>query len=277
MAASLRNLRKPMVVVALEGWNDASDAATQAVDRLVDVSNAETVQVIDDEEYYDFTEQRPVIHGGPDGRFIEWPGIEILVGHLGRRDVVIVTGPEPNLRWRSLARVLVSALRSAQPELVILMGAMLTDAPHSRPTPVGMTSSNRRLRDRFGLEQSDYEGPTGMLGVLADACERAGMVTLSMWASIPHYVANPPNPKATASLLLSLEDVLDEAIGLGDLPEQARQWEESVNELVSDDPDISDYVAKLEEQSDQETPKVVSGDVIAAEFQRYLRRQHREQ
>lgn len=273
MVESLRNLRRPVVVVAFEGWNDASDAASEALSQLAAVYDASVVDEIDSEEYYDYTTARPMITKDETGRHIEWPAVEISVAHMPSRDLVLVIGPEPNLRWRSFANLLVSALRSVNPDLVVLLGAMLTDAPHSRPTPVSVTTGDRRWVTRLGLDESDYEGPTGVLGVLSEYCSRAGMPNVSIWASVPHYVANPPNPKATLALLLRLEDLLDEAVDVGDLPDQAREWEKSVNELVGEDPDIREYVEHLEVQSDEDKPQMISGDVIAAEFQRYLRRQ----
>lgn len=270
------SLRDPIAVVAFEGWNDASDAASMAVQRIAQVSQAQVVDSIDDEAYWVFTEQRPMIHAVGSTREIVWPGVDISIGRLERRDVIVVTGPEPDLKWRTFSARLVNLIRSFHPTLVVLVGAMLTDAPHSRPTPVTLTTTNRQLREKHELSPSDYEGPTGMIGVLSHELEAAGTPTLSMWASVPHYVSSPPNPKATRALIESLEDILDESIDVADLPDMVIAWEQAVNELIAEDPDVQEYVDNLVEESDRAQPKMVSGDVIAAELQRFLRRHHRE-
>lgn len=270
------SLRDPIAIVAFEGWNDASDAASMAVQRIAQVSNAQVVESIDDEAYWVFTEQRPTIHAVGGGHQIVWPGVDISVGRLERRDVILVTGSEPDLKWRTFVTRLVGVIQRFKPSMVVLVGAMLTDSPHSRPTPVTLTTINRQLQDKHELFPSDYEGPTGMIGVLSHELETAGIATLSMWASVPHYVSTPPNPKATYALIESLEDILDESINVGELADMVVRWEQSVNELIAEDPDVQEYVDNLVEESDRARPTMVSGDVIAAELQRFLRRHHRE-
>jgi predicted ATP-grasp superfamily ATP-dependent carboligase len=191
---------------------------------------------------------------------------------LPGRDVVLLKGPEPNLHWQRFCTSLVSAFRSLEPELVILLGAMLTDSPHSRPLPVTAASGDKALARALGLESSNYEGPTGITGVLGDACRRAGLREISLWASVPHYVAAPPNPKATLALLSRVEDLLDTALELDDLPELARAWTRGVDELAADDTEISEYIESLEAQQDESELPQATGDSIAAEFERYLRR-----
>jgi predicted ATP-grasp superfamily ATP-dependent carboligase len=198
----------------------------------------------------------------------------VLVAELPERDVVLIGGPEPNYHWRDYTARLMSLLRTVRPELVVLLGALLTDTPHSRPVPVSATASNPRVAEELGLDLSTYEGPTGILGVLAAECDQLGLTVVSLWASVPHYVAEPPNPKAALALLTRLEDVLNTPLETGELPEDAENWETQVNELVSDDPDIANYIAALEERRDEETP-AATGDTIAAEFERYLRRRNR--
>ena len=270
MAESLADLRNPVVVVAFQGWNDASDAATNAVNHLGMVYDAETVFEIDGEDYYDFQVNRPQI-SFVDGieREIEWPSVKVSVAALGDRDIVLVSGPEPNMRWRSFTAAIVSALRSVKPTMVVILGAMLTDSPHSRPLPVTGTCNDAELATRLGLEPSNYEGPTGIVGVLAAACADAGFNVTSLWASVPHYVSDPPNPKATLALLSRLEEFLGESIDPGDLSDAAAVWEQRVDELVADDDDITDYVRELESRYDTAE---ATGEEIAQQFERYLRR-----
>ena len=273
-ARGLRGLRNPAVVAAFGGWNDAGEAASGVIDHLVDQYRARLEFAIDPEEFYDFQVNRPTTRLVEGERVIEWPTTEVLVAELPERDLVLIGGPEPNFRWQEYTGRLLSMLRTVQPDVVVLLGALLTDAPHSRPVPVTGTASSRALADELGLEMSDYEGPTGIIGVLAYECNRIGLPVVSMWASVPHYVAEPPHPKAAMALLTRLEDVLNLPLEPGDLPQDAEQWVTQVNELVSDDPDIATYVTALEERRDESTP-TPSGDTIAAEFERYLRRRDR--
>jgi hypothetical protein len=230
------------------------------------------VATVDPDDYYDFQTSRPLVSLDEDGeRVISWPTTEVLLCHLPMRDVVVIRGPEPNFRWPSFAAALSAIIAVVDPELVIVLGALLSENPHSRPVPVSLSSSDVTLRERFGAERSTYEGPTGMQGVMAQACQLAGIPTVSVWAACPHYVASPPNPKATLALLSHLEDLLGGPIDLGDLAARAEMWERSVDDLAADDPDVAEYIANLESASDAHEPEV-SGDAIAAEFQRYLRR-----
>lgn len=269
---SLRGLRDPLVAMAFGGWGDASQAASDALDHLVTAYDAQVSFGMDPSDYYDFQSSRPMASFDDDGeRTISWPTTEILVAHLAKRDLVIIRGPEPNFRWPAFASTLTSAIRSVQPSLVVSLGAMLSDAPHSRPVPVTLTSPHPAVREEYAAEPTQYEGPTGITGVLTQSCHRIGIPTVSIWAACPHYVANPPNPKAALAILARLEDILGSPIDLGDLPARAELWERSVNELADEDPDVAEYIAGLEAQDDERQPQV-SGDAIAAEFQRYLRR-----
>lgn len=273
-ARGLRGLRNPAVVAAFGGWNDAGEAASGVIDHLVDAYSAELAFAVDPEEFYDFQVNRPTTRLVEGERIVEWPTTEVLVAHLPERDLVLIGGPEPNYRWQEYTSRLLSMLRSVHPEIVVLLGALLTDAPHTRPVPVSGTASTQELADELGLEMSDYEGPTGIIGVLSYECSRAGFPVVSMWASVPHYVAEPPNPKGALALLTRLEDVLNLPLDPGELAEDAAQWVEQVNELVAEDPDISSYISALEERRDEATP-TPNGDSIAAEFERYLRRRDR--
>ncbi|MFT4110338.1 PAC2 family protein [Propionicimonas sp.] len=273
-ARGLRGLRNPAVVAAFGGWNDAGEAASGVIDHLVDHYKARLEFAIDPEEFYDFQVNRPTTRTVDGERVLEWPTTEVLVAELPERDLVLIGGPEPNYRWQEYIARLLSMLRSVNPEMVVLLGAMLTDTPHTRPVPVSGTASSTRLGEDLGLEISDYEGPTGIVGVLSHECAQLGFPVVSLWASVPHYVAEPPNPKAALALLTRVEDVLNLPLDAGELTEDATRWVEQVDELVSDDPDIASYVAALEERSDADTP-APSGDSIAAEFERYLRRRDR--
>ena len=271
MIESLSNLVNPVVVMAFGGWNDAADAATEVIDFFETNYPTDEVWNLDSEDYYDYQVNRPRICFTEDGRDVEWPVTSICVSHLPERDVVLVAGPEPNLRWRSFATTLISAFRSIEPELVVTVGAMLADKPHTHPVHVSATSSDPDLAAKLGLPTSSYEGTTGIVGVLSDSCRRAGLPVVSLWAHVPHYVSNPPNPKATLALLEKVADLLDLEFDLGELEKLAASWERSVNEVVAEDPDIADYVASLEASVEQ----TFSADSIAAEFERYLRQRDR--
>ena len=269
---SLKNLRRPAVVAAFGGWNDAGDAASGVIDHLAALTSASLAFALDPDDYYDFQVSRPTIGTTSGGeRSLQWPTTEVLLASLPDRDLVLIGGPEPNFHWRGYCAALVSAIRTVKPEIVVLLGAMLTDAPHSRPVPVHGTAATPELAERLGLETSSYEGPTGIVGVLAADCAVLGLPSASLWASVPHYVAEPPNPKATLALLDRLEDLLDTPLDTGDLHEKADQWEAQVNDLAAEDSDISAYITALEERRDEAQPEP-QGDAIAAEIQRYLRR-----
>lgn len=275
MNRALWDLRRPVVIAAFEGWNDAADAASDLIDHLATSYPTELAWTLDSEDFYDFQVARPRVCLGEHGREVEWPTTSVRVAHLPTRDLVLVSGPEPNLRWRSFATTLISCFLSISPELVVLLGAMLTDSVHNRPLPVTGSCSDRVLGARLGLEPSSYEGPTGIVGVLNDSCRRAGQFpVVSLWASVPHYVSNPSNPKATLALLGQLERVLDTPIERRDLPELAQQWERNVDELAADDPDVADYIALLAEQQDEDEVPEQAGEAIAEEFERYLRRRN---
>ena len=273
------NLRSPVLVAAFEGWNDAGDAATGAVEHLADVWEAEQVAEIDPDDFYDFQVNRPTV-SLEDGaaRRLTWPTTRFSVCRLpaAERDLVLVRGVEPNMRWRGFCEQIVSISSSLGVAQVITLGALLADSPHTRPVPVSGTSSDPELAARLGLEHSKYEGPTGIVGVLQDAFERAGMPAVSFWAAVPHYVAQPPCPKATAALLRRVEDLLDVAIPMTDLAERAREWEQQVDELAAEDSEVAEYIASLEEREPETDLPEASGEAIAKEFERFLRRQEPE-
>ncbi|MDN5726016.1 MAG: PAC2 family protein [Propionibacteriales bacterium] len=270
---TLRDLVDPIVVAAFSGWSDAGVAASHAVEHLLAVCNADTLFELDPDDFYDFQVNRPIIsRETPTDSVLDWPTTSVSVGRLGGRDVVLIEGPEPNFRWRAFINQLMSALRSVEPAMVLVLGAVLADTPHSRPIPVDGTAGDLLLAEKLGLDASTYEGPTGIVGLFAKACTDAGHPTVSLWAAVPHYVSQSPCPKATLALVRRLEDLLDAPIEQGDLPELSRAWERGVAELASDDAEIAEYVAGLEQEQDESDLPQASGDAIAAEFMRYLRR-----
>jgi len=268
-------LRRPVLVAAFEGWNDAGDAATSAVEHLGEQWGAEDVAALDPDEYYDFQVNRPMVEL-VDGitRRVSWPTTRISVCRPAEaeRDLVLVRGLEPNLRWRGFCAELVAIAQQLGVEMVISLGALLADSPHTRPVPVSGTTSDPDTAASLGLEPSRYEGPTGIVGVFQDACTQAGMTSVSFWAAVPHYVAQPPCPKATIALLRRVEDLLDLPVPLDDLPERARAWERQVDELAAEDSDVAEYIASLEEREPATELPEASGEAIAKEFERYLRR-----
>ncbi|GAB2648235.1 PAC2 family protein [Prescottella soli] len=278
--AAVPTLRDPVLIAAFEGWNDAGDAASGAVEHLELTWDAEPLAELDSEDYYDYQVNRPMIRQ-VDGvtREIVWPTTQLSVCSPpgSERDVLLLRGIEPNMRWRSYCKELLEFIEELGVHTVVILGALLADTPHSRPVPVTGTAYSVEAAERFNLENSRYEGPTGIAGVLQDACVKAGVPAVSFWAAVPHYVSQPPNPKATVALLQRVEDVLDVEVPLGDLPNQAEDWEESVSEMTRDDEEIAEYVRTLEERGDAEADisdaiSKIDGDALAAEFERYLRR-----
>ncbi|OLF18100.1 PAC2 family protein [Actinophytocola xanthii] len=266
----------PVLVAAFEGWNDAGDAASAAIEHLQLTWEATELAEIDPDDYYDFQVTRPTVRL-LDGvtRRVEWPTTRLSVCRPpgATRDVVLMHGIEPNMRWRRFCAELLEHIDELGVTTVVTLGALLADTPHTRPVPVTGTAYDAASAARFGLERSRYEGPTGIVGVLQDACVQAGVPAISIWAAVPHYVSQPPSPKATLALLHRLEEVLDMEVPLGELPEQAEEWERTVTEMAAEDEDVRNYVRALEERGDSETAlNETSGDAIAAEFERYLRR-----
>jgi len=272
-------LRRPVLVAAFEGWNDAADAATAAVEHLETAFNAHTVGVIDPDDYYDFQVNRPSVSLVDDHtRRIEWPTTRISVARLPEagRDLVVLRGLEPNMRWRGFCEELIEGAHALGIDVVATLGALLADTPHTRPVPVSGTASDPATAADMNLESSRYEGPTGIVGVFGEACQTAGLPAISFWAAVPHYVAQPPCPKATLALLRKVEDLLDIAIPLDDLVERSRAWERQVDELAAGDSDVAEYVRSLESREPETALPEASGDAIALEFERYLRRRRSE-
>ncbi len=268
-------LQDPVLIAAFEGWNDAGDAASGALEHLEEVWAARAVVELDPDEYYDFQVNRPqvqLVDGST--RRITWPTTRFSLCRPpgAARDLVLVSGLEPNLRWRAFCAELLEISQQLGVRTVVTLGALLADSPHTRPVPVTGTASDPEVAAALGLERSRYEGPTGIVGVFQDACARAGLPSLSFWAAVPHYVAQPPCPKAAVALLRRVEDLLDIPVPLADLPERARAWERQVDELAAEDREIAAYITSLEEREPELELPEASGEAIAREFERYLRR-----
>lgn len=264
-----------VAVAAFEGWNDAGEAASDAVTHLLAGWSTSLLATVDPEDYYDFQVNRP--HVGFDvegGREISWRTTSVwrCMHSASRRDVVLITGIEPNLRWRTFTEELLDYLEGIGVTTLVTLGALLADVPHTRPVPITGISSDEELAARHNLEPSRYTGPTGIVGVLQEAAQERGIATLSYWAAVPHYVAQAPNPKATLALLGKVEDLLGTSIDLRGLPEESEAWQRGVNEMAASDSDIADYVRSLEQERDTADLPEASGDAIAREFERYLRR-----
>jgi len=268
--------REPIVIAAFEGWNDAGSAATAALHHLHDVWGARLVDSLDPEEYHDFQVNRPIVAFDPEtsSRRISWPTTHFAVAKTPvlERTVVLVHGIEPSLRWRRYCDDVLDTASGLGGSVLITLGALLADVPHTRPIPVTRSSESDQVRLALDAQESTYEGPTGIVGVLQHVAMDRDVPGVSLWAAVPHYVAQPPSPKATLAILNQIEHLLGEPIPLGDLPEEAEAWRRGVDELAEDDPEIAEYVAQLEEAKDTAELPEASGEAIAQEFERYLRR-----
>lgn len=270
----LPELHDPVMICAFEGWNDAGEAASRVIEHLADIWDAETVAAIDPEDYYDFQVTRPRVTNQGMGRGIHWNTTRILLASpdsLGR-DVLLVTGIEPSFRWRAFTTEILDLAAANSVGTVITLGALLADVAHTRPIPITCSTDDEATAYTYELEPSRYEGPTGITGVVADGATQAEMVSVAVWAAVPHYAAQVPCPKASLALLIQLEDLLDTVIEHGDLEEESRAWERGVDELASTDEEVAEYVSALESAQDTSELPEASGDAIAKEFERYLRR-----
>jgi predicted ATP-grasp superfamily ATP-dependent carboligase len=273
-------LRAPAIICAFSGWNDAGDAASAALTFIGESLKAERFARIDPEDFYDFQATRPVIGFTEDRqREITWPGIEIFAARVPRapRDLILVQGPEPSMRWRSFCQLIIDLAEALGTQLVVTMGALLADVPHSHPVDISGLSSDSALVAKLGLAETRYEGPTGIVGVLHTACTDAGLPAASLWASVPHYVAAAPNPKAALALVRKIESLVAVSVDATDLENATGDYERQVSRAVQSDPEVQAFVERLEEAAGQETPlapgDLPSGDAIASEFQRFLRQQ----
>lgn len=274
-------LRSPIMIVACGGWSDAGEAATGTISHLLSSVNApeepEFIAEIDSEDYYDFQVNRPlIVVDGSMIRSLTWPGLQIFAvrNPEGANDFVLVRGVEPSMRWRAFANELLDLADDLEVTMVITLGSMLADTPHTRPIPVSGTGAHPEIATRLGMEVSRYEGPTGILAVIQDGCVKRGIDAIAMWAAIPHYASATPSPKATLALLNGIEDFLEINLPHGSLPEFAHQWETAVNEMVKEDSDIEEYIKTLEESKDADQISDDSGEELAREVERFLRRQN---
>jgi len=275
-------LRRPVLIVAFEGWNDAADAASDAARYLSVRWGARPFATIDPEEFFDFSSTRPEARLG-DGlrREIVWPTTQFSAASLPDtpHDVVVLVGSEPQLRWRTFCSEVVGVATELQAEMVITLGALLADVAHTRPVRVTGTATDSELVASFGLERSTYEGPTGILGALQDAFRTAEVSSASLWAAVPHYVAATPSPKATLALVHRAAGLLSTRVITADLEQRAVDYERQVTEVVATDDDVSAYVRRLEETADaagEDPMQLQTGDVLAAELEKFLREQRGE-
>ena len=273
-------LRSPVLVAAFAGWNDAASAATAALEAVATALEAEPLARIDPEEFYDFQVNRPTIRlAEGEARQVDWPSNVMLFARVpgASHDLVLLSGIEPNVRWRTFTDAIVGAAERLSVEMVITLGSLIADVAHTRPVPITGLASDPELVERLGLSRSTYEGPTGIVGILHDACRRGGITSASLWAPIPHYVAAVPNPKAALALLRRLEGFTGVAVEASELEDASVQFSEQVDRAVAANPEIAQLVAQLEEaQADDELDlggEVPSGDAIAREFQQFLRQQ----
>lgn len=277
-------LRSPVMVIAFSGWNDAGEAATGAASHLLaswtDPSTdvvPELIAEVDPEDFYDFQVNRPMVDIDESNiRSLTWPGTQIfgLRTPTLDHDFVIVRGVEPSMKWKTFAADILDLADDCEVDLVVTLGAMLADTPHTRPITVSGSGAHPDIARRLGVEISKYEGPTGILGVIQDACVRRGIDAVSLWAGIPHYASNSPSPKATLSLINALEDFLEISLPQGDLPDEAAAWEDEVTEMAKEDSDVAEYVKALEESKDSSELPEATGESIARELERFLRRQN---
>jgi proteasome assembly chaperone (PAC2) family protein len=272
-------LRSPALVCAFGGWNDAANAATTALEAVALALGAEELGSIDPEEFFDFQTNRPTIHlTEGQTRRIEWPQNDLLAASApgADRDLVLLRGTEPSLRWRTFTESIADAAERMGVDLVVTLGALVADVPHTSPVPITGLASDPQLVAELGLDRSTYEGPTGIVGVLHDEFRRRGISSASLWAAIPHYVAAVPNPKAALALIRRLEGLTKVVVEASELEDAVGRFEEQVNRAVSANPEIEELVTRLEaEQADEDAAigpgDMPSGDSIAQDFQRFLR------
>jgi proteasome assembly chaperone (PAC2) family protein len=273
-------LRSPALVCAFRGWNDAAGAASTALSTIAEALDADPFAHVDPDEFFDFQVARPnvrLVEG--QAREIDWPSNNLLVGHApgAERDFVLLAGTEPNLRWRTFSDAIAEVAQQLGIEMVITLGALLADVTHTMPVPITGLASDDELVEELGLQRSNYEGPTGIVGVLHDACNRKGISSASLWAAVPHYVAAVPNPKAALALLRRLEGLTGVAVEASELEDETDSYESQVSSAVEQNPEIAEMVERLEAEQaaalGDDAEDVPSGESLARDFERYLRQQ----
>jgi len=269
-----------LLVVAFEGWNDAGEAASGAVRALKERLDLTPISSVDPELYFDYQFNRPTVSIREDGsRRLSWPE-GTLYGPSpsaeqrseDARDIYLLLGAEPSRSWKSFCAEIIDAALAADISGIVFLGAMLADVPHTRPISIFVTSEIAEVRAELHIERSDYEGPVGILGALGEAAEDAGIPTMSIWASVPHYVHNAPSPKATLALIDKIEETVSVGIPRGDLVGEAAVWEQGIDALAAEDEEMGSYIRHLEQARDTVDSPEASGEAIAQEFERYLRR-----
>jgi proteasome assembly chaperone (PAC2) family protein len=266
-------LRRPIVIAAFEGWNDAGDAASTAIRWLRDRWTPNPLAEIDAEDFFDFTSTRPQARLDDDlVRHIVWPATDLWHGEVGGRPCVLALGVEPHLRWRTYCEQMLGILERLDAHLFVTLGANLREVPHTRAVPVSGSATDPALSQRLGFAPSRYEGPTGIVGVIHDACRRAGVASLSLWASVPTYVHAAPSPKAALALVERVAEILDVPVGTTDLQIAAASYERQINEVVSSDDELREYLSRLEAHFEEEAD-VPSPASLVEEVERFLREQ----
>jgi len=279
----LPHLRSPILVCAFRGWNDAAASASTALASIANDLEGEQIAQIDPEDFFDFQSTRPTItlEEGHTRR-IDWPENNLFAARVptADRDLILLDGTEPNLRWRTFSETITTAADALDVEMVITLGALIAEVSHTLPVPISGLASSQALVDELELERSNYEGPTGITGVVHDLCRQAGIDSASLWAAVPHYVAAVPNPKAALALLRRLEGLTGIAIEASELEEETLDYEEQIGRAVAANPEIEELVSRIEaEQVDLLTAEgedLPSADTIAREFQRFLRQRGKE-
>lgn len=268
-----------ILVVAFEGWNDAGEAASSAVRTIASGLDLQTIASVDPEAYFDYQYARPAVGFGPSGeREITWPSVHLRAPRARVRDesegsgIWVLQGSEPARGWQAFTAELVDLIAQERIDLVVCFGAMLADAPHTRPLTVFASSDSPELRRQYAIEQSSYEGPTGALGVLAVLAQKRGIPTISLWAPVPHYVQNPPSPKAALALVTRFTEITGVTVDVSELDRDSQAWVAQVDALAAGDEDMAGYIEHLERTRDAQDEIDGSGEVLAEEFERYLRR-----
>ncbi len=273
---SLDSLTRPVLVVAFKGLFDASGSATSALEWLMEKSESKNIGEIDSETFFDFTQERPLISFDKNGeRTLTWPKNKIVTikTNGNERDLLAISGIEPHLRWRTFSKLLIEIVNKSNAESVLTLGSMVGMTPHSRPLTVTGSSTNPELAERLHLEKPSYQGPTGIVGVLHDALDRSKIPVISLRVSVPHYVPDSPNPKATRALLRRFEQVTGVTTEYEELDGPAADWQKQVDAAVASDDEITAYVTRLETAIDEDENLLPSGDDLAAEFEAFLREQ----
>jgi proteasome assembly chaperone (PAC2) family protein len=273
-------LRSPMLICSFRGWNDAASSSSRALASVAESLDAELVAQIDPEEFFDFQTTRPTITlKEGQARHIEWPQNNMYTARVpaADRDLVLFDGTEPNLRWRTFSEGIATAADALGAEMVITMGALVAEVSHTLPVPITGLASSEELVEELDLERSNYEGPTGIVGVVHDCCRQLGMTSASLWAAVPHYVAAVPNPKAALALIRRLEGLTGIAVDASELEAETESYEEQIGRAVAANPEIKELVERIEaeqvEQLGDEGADLPSADTIARDFQHFLRQQ----